>query len=151
MLWQSVAAFGWHRWGRASSSPEHCSWAQVRFSPPYHDLWCALLRARVDPCPLEQHGAVALAARGAPRSCMASMLAGRAPAPAAGSEPAGGSIFLHTAHWGASSEQAKHVLPGARCGDGAPTVLQQSITQTHNTFASEINHFMNYTKGNDQC
>lgn len=48
-------------------------------------------------------------------------------------------------------QQAKHVLLVTRCGDLVPTVLQQPITQTHNIFASEINHFMNYTKGNDQC
>lgn len=48
-------------------------------------------------------------------------------------------------------QKTEHVLPGTRCGDPVPTVLQQPITQTHNIFASEINHFMNYTKGNDQC
>lgn len=63
----------------------------------------------------------------------------------------GNALSILTVHFGASMQKTEHVLPGTRCGDPVPTVLQQPITQTHNIFASEINHFMNYTKGNDQC
>lgn len=71
MLWQSVAALGWHGWGRANSSPEHCSRAQVGFSPPYHNLRCALLWTWVNPCALGQHRAMVLVAHGTLCSCTA--------------------------------------------------------------------------------